>query len=79
MKGNERNDNHWKPSDWPSVGGSVAGIYRRSVMLVSGRYATLDDGMGFSLMPWRLVIEQRPRQQLVATVRSSEVWWEYET
>jgi hypothetical protein len=25
----------------------VTGIYRRSVMLASGRYAMLDDGMGF--------------------------------
>jgi ParB family chromosome partitioning protein len=30
----------------------VAGIYRRSVTLPSGRYAMLDDGMGFSLVPW---------------------------
>ncbi|KLD74570.1 type VI secretion protein, partial [Xanthomonas hyacinthi DSM 19077] len=33
----------------------VAGIYRRSVMLTSGRYALLDDGMGFSLVPWKPV------------------------
>ena len=30
-------------------GQRVAGIYRRSVMLASGRYAMLDDGMGFLL------------------------------
>lgn len=40
-------------------GQRVAGIYRRSVMLASGRYAMLDDGMGFSLVPWKPVIEQR--------------------
>lgn len=50
-------------------GQRVAGIYRRSVMLASGRYALLDDGMGFSLVPWRPVIEQRLGQQLAATVR----------
>lgn len=33
-------------------GQHVAGIYRRSAMLASGRYAMLDDGMGFSLVPW---------------------------
>jgi hypothetical protein len=44
-------------------GQRVAGIYRRSVMLASGRYAMLDDGMGFSLVPWRPVIEQRLGQQ----------------
>ena len=57
-------------------GQRVAGIYRRSVMLASGRYAMLDDGMGFSLVPWRPVIEQRLGQQLAATVRGSGVSWE---
>ncbi|MBG5775766.1 relaxase/mobilization nuclease and DUF3363 domain-containing protein [Pseudomonas aeruginosa] len=57
-------------------GQRVAGIYRRSVMLASGRYAMLDDGMGFSLVPWRPVIEQRPGQQLAATVHGGGVSWE---
>ncbi|WP_227459604.1 relaxase/mobilization nuclease and DUF3363 domain-containing protein [Cupriavidus pauculus] len=57
-------------------GQRVAGIYRRSVMLASGRYAMLDDGMGFSLVPWRPVIEQRLGQQIAATVRGSGVSWE---
>lgn len=38
-------------------------------MFASGRYAMLDDGMGFSLVPWRPVIEQRLGQQLAAMVR----------
>lgn len=57
-------------------GQRVAGIYRRSVMLASGRYAMLDDGMGFSLVPWKPVIEQRLGQQIVATVRGGGVAWE---
>ena len=57
-------------------GERVAGIYRRSVMLASGRYAMLDDGMGFSLVPWKPVIEQRLGQQIVATVRNGGVSWE---
>ena len=57
-------------------GQRVKGIYRRSVMFASGRYAMLDDGMGFSLVPWKPVIEQRLGQQLAATVRSSGVSWE---
>ena len=56
-------------------GQRVTGIYRRSVMLASGRYAMLDDGMGFSLVPWRPVIEPRLGQQLAATVRGSGVSW----
>ena len=57
-------------------GQRVAGIYRRSVMLASGRYAMLDDGMGFSLVPWKPVIEQRLGQQIAATVRGGGVSWE---
>ncbi|AYN20457.1 relaxase/mobilization nuclease and DUF3363 domain-containing protein [Alcaligenes aquatilis] len=57
-------------------GQRVAGIYRRSVMLASGRYAMLDDGMGFSLVPWKPVIEQRLGQQLAATMRGGGVSWE---
>jgi type IV secretory pathway VirD2 relaxase len=57
-------------------GQRVAGIYRPPVMLVSGRYAMLDDGMGFSLVPWKPVIDQRLGQQLAATVRGSGVTWE---
>ena len=57
-------------------GQRVAGIYRRSVMLASGRYAMLDDGKGFSLVPWRPVIEQRLGQSLAATMRDSGVSWE---
>jgi hypothetical protein len=58
-------------------GQRVAGIYRRSVMLASGRYAMLDDGMGFSLVPWRPVIEQRLGQQIAATVRGGQVSWRW--
>ena len=57
-------------------GQRVAGIYRRSIMLASGRYAMLDDGMGFSLVPWKPVIEQRLGKQLAATVRGGGVSWE---
>ncbi len=62
----------------PVVDGQrVAGTYRRSVMLASGRYAMLDDGVGFSLVPWRPVIEHRLGQQLAATARSGSVSWDF--
>ncbi|MGR7922185.1 DUF3363 domain-containing protein [Zobellella denitrificans] len=57
-------------------GQRVSGIYRRSLMLASGRFAVLDDGRGFSLVPWKPVIEQRLGQQLAATVRGGGVSWE---
>ena len=57
-------------------GQRVAGIYRRSVMLASGRYAMLDDGTGFSLVPWKPLIEQRLGHQIAATVGRGGVSWE---
>ncbi|CAM4134221.1 relaxase/mobilization nuclease domain-containing protein [Bordetella pseudohinzii] len=57
-------------------GQRVVGIYRRSVMLACGRYAMLDDGMGFSLVPWKPVIEQQLGQKIAATVFHSEVSWD---
>lgn len=57
-------------------GQRVAGLYRRSVMLASGRYAVLEDGKAFSLVPWKPVIEQRLGQQLAATVRGNLVSWD---
>lgn len=56
-------------------GQRVAGIYRRSVMLASGRNAMLDDGMGFRLVPWKPVIEKRLGQQITATMHGGGVSW----
>ena len=57
-------------------GQRVSGVYRRSIMLASGRYAMLDDGKGFSLVPWKPVLEQRLGQQLAATLHGGGVSWE---
>jgi len=57
-------------------GERVTGIYRRNVLPASGRFAVLDAGMGFSLVPWKPVIDQRLGQSIVATVRGNSVSWE---
>jgi len=57
-------------------GARVSGLYRRSLQLVSGRFAMLDDGIGFSLVPWKPVVEQRLGQQVSAIVRGTSVTWE---
>ncbi len=57
--------------------GTVCGVYGRSVQLASGRFAMLDDGLGFSLLPWKPVIEQRLGQTVSATVRGSSVAWQF--
>ncbi len=57
-------------------GESVSGIYRRSVQLASGRFAMLDDGRGFSLVPWRPLVEERLGQQVSAITRKQSVTWQ---
>jgi type IV secretory pathway VirD2 relaxase len=44
----------------PSAEGEhVSGIYRQRITLASGRFAVIDDGMGFQLVPWRPALEQQ--------------------
>jgi hypothetical protein len=42
-----------------SDGDHVTGIYRRRFSLASGRFAMIDDGLGFSLVPWSPSLEKR--------------------
>jgi hypothetical protein len=60
-----------------SDGERVSGVYRRSLNLVSGRFAMLDDGVGFSLVPWRAVIENRLGRSLSGTIRGHSVSWDF--
>jgi type IV secretory pathway VirD2 relaxase len=49
----------------PSAEGEhVSGVYRRRVTLASGRFAMIDDGMGFQLVPWRPALEQQLGKQI---------------
>ena len=43
---------------------TVAGIYRQRVILSSGRFAMIDDGLGFQLVPWRPALEQQLGRQV---------------
>ena len=58
-------------------GQRVSGVYRRSVLLTSGRFAMLSDGLGFTLVPWKQVIEQRLGQHLTATIAGRSVTWAF--
>lgn len=57
-------------------GQRVSGVYRQSIQLASGHFAILDDGMGFHLVPWKPVIEQRLGLQVSAIVRGQSVTWQ---
>jgi Protein of unknown function (DUF3363) len=61
----------------PLVDGQhVSGIYRRSVQLASGRFAMIDDRTGFSLAPWKPVIERRLGSVVTASIRGGGASWE---
>jgi type IV secretory pathway VirD2 relaxase len=53
----------------PSAEGEhVSGIYRQRVALSSGRFAMIDDGMGFQLVPWRPALEQQLGKQVAGVM-----------
>ena len=56
----------------------VSGIYRRRVTLASGRFAMVDDGMGFQLVPWRPALEQQLGRHVIGMmVRGGIVDWNF--
>ncbi len=53
----------------PSAEGEhVSGIYRQRITLSSGRFAMIDDGMGFQLVPWRPALEQQLGKQVAGVM-----------
>ena len=60
---------------WPTGSARQASISAASWSPVDA-IAVLDGGMGFSLVPWKPVIEQRLGQQISATVQGSGASWE---
>ncbi len=48
-----------KPFNRAGTGEYVAGAYQRRITLASGRFAMLDDGLGFQLVPWTPSLEKQ--------------------
>lgn len=56
----------------PSAAGEfVAGTYRQRIVLASGRFAMIDDGLGFQLVPWRPALEQKLGQHVTGVLLPS--------
>jgi type IV secretory pathway VirD2 relaxase len=53
-----------------AAGENIAGVYRQRVSLASGRFAMIDDGLGFSLVPWTPSLERQLGRQVSGMVRS---------
>ncbi|CUX48075.1 hypothetical protein H009_17823 [Agrobacterium tumefaciens str. Cherry 2E-2-2] len=55
----------------PSAAGEyVAGTYRQRFTLASGRFAMVDDGLGFSLVPWTPSVEKHIGQHISGVARA---------
>ncbi|WP_281821652.1 DUF3363 domain-containing protein [Sphingobium sp. BS19] len=57
-----------KPS---GAGDYVSGIYRERVTLSTGRFAMIDEGLGFQLVPWRPALDQHLGQHITGTMTPS--------
>lgn len=56
-------------------GQAISGTYRRALWFASGQFAVLEDGRGFSLVPWRPVLAGREGQAMSAIIRGDSVTW----
>ena len=50
------------------AGDYVSGVYRQRVTLASGRFAMIDDGLGFQLVPWRPALDQHLGKHISGTM-----------
>jgi type IV secretory pathway VirD2 relaxase len=61
----------------PKIGGYVSGKLVGATQLASGRFAMLEDGLGFSLVPWQPVLNKRIDQHISGVMRDGGVDWNF--
>jgi type IV secretory pathway VirD2 relaxase len=55
----------------------VTGIYRQRLNLASGRFAMIDDGLGFSLVPWTPSLERHLNREVLGIARAGRIDWTF--
>jgi hypothetical protein len=58
-------------------GETVAGVYRQRLDLASGRFAMIDDGLGFCLVPWSPALERHLGRQVSGIAQVSRIEWSF--
>lgn len=58
-------------------GEQVLGIYRRRLSLASGRFAMIDNGLGFQLVPWAPSLERELGKQVNGIAGPGSVEWSF--
>jgi hypothetical protein len=60
------------------TGEYVSGKLVGATQLTSGRFAMIDDGLGFSLVPWQSVLDKRLGQHITGTIRDGGgIEWDF--
>jgi type IV secretory pathway VirD2 relaxase len=57
-------------------GHTVRGKLLGSAQLASGRFAMIDGGLGFSLVPWRPVLDKEIGRQVMGVMRGGDISWQ---
>ena len=66
------------PFNRAGSGEYVAGAYRQRLALASGRFAMIDDGLGFQLVPWSPSLEKQIGRHVSGVARDDGgVDWEF--
>lgn len=58
-------------------GQTVRGKLVGSTQLASGRFAMIDNGLGFSLVPWRPVLENKIGHEVMGVMRDEDICWQF--
>ena len=59
-------------------GGHLTGVYRQRVTLASGRFAMIDNGLGFQLVPWRPALEKELGREVRGVIApGGQVDWSF--
>ncbi|MET4601000.1 type IV secretory pathway VirD2 relaxase [Bradyrhizobium sp. JR4.1] len=68
-----------RPFNPSAAGEYVAGTYRQRFALASGRFAMLDDGLGFQLVPWTPSLENQLGRHVSGVARTDGgIDWSFE-
>jgi hypothetical protein len=59
------------------AGEAVAGAYRQRLSLASGRFAMIDNGLGFQLVPWIPSLERELGRQVNGIAGPGGVEWSF--
>lgn len=53
-----------------AAGDHISGTYRQRLSLASGRFAMIDDGLGFTLVPWTPSLDRHLRREVFGAARA---------